>query len=127
MAAKSMQMIRHAACKEAAMSPHPRLRAQAGFTLMEVMVAVMLLSIGMASVFTAMFTATHTGERARNRNLAVAAIHCVTEQIMAQSYANIDGWQAKDFNVDWQGNVLSPNQPGSALAPTNVAGRTSVG
>ncbi|MBA2481831.1 MAG: prepilin-type N-terminal cleavage/methylation domain-containing protein [Planctomycetes bacterium] len=61
------------------MSTHPISRSRAGVTLIETMVALMILAIGLSAVFGAMLAAKKTNDKATSRALAFQEIQAQIE------------------------------------------------
>lgn len=87
--AKSLRTYRHAACKRGGMS-HSR-PSQAGFSLLEVMIAMAVMAIAISSIFGAMGTASQISEAATNRDNALKQIQNVIEKIKPTAFDNLNG------------------------------------
>ncbi len=87
--AKVLRTYRHAVCKRVGMS-HSQ-TSQSGFSMLEVMIAMVIMTIGIASLFGAMGTAAQVADTARGRDLALKEIEAVIEEIKPTSFEYIGG------------------------------------
>jgi prepilin-type N-terminal cleavage/methylation domain-containing protein len=95
------------------MTTHSVSPARAGVTLIETVVALMILSIGLSAVFSAMLAAKRTNDQATNRALAFQEIQAQIETYQFIPYRSII--------LNFKGTAF---QVKGLTAP---AGRTSVG
>ena len=97
-----------------------------GFTLIEVMVAVVILAVGMASLFTSEAGAVRIAQRARTTTIATLLARCkmgeIEERYSDAEQSDLDGISI-DYD-DWHFNVRPSNtEPLLRLNLESVASR----
>ncbi len=86
-------------------TPHPRRPGQAGYSLVEVSLSVLVLAVGLSSILAVFPTAVSWGGRSTaSMTGAYAARSALAE--LQRMYASIDG----AYNISSPGEILLPNQ-----------------
>lgn len=122
------------------------LRATSGFTLMEVMVAVGILTLGLTAIFSSQGQAIKVGTRAQHMNIAALMARCkmseIEEQVMKEGLPAIDDSgrdgccedaELEGFECEWrldrvvlpddaltEGGVLEDEEGGEGSSPMGI-------
>jgi general secretion pathway protein I len=108
------------------------MQRRAGFTLIEVMIAIVILAVGMASLFTSEAGAVRIAQRARTTTIATLLARCkmgeIEEQVAAEGMPAIDdtgsdacceGAEVDGFTCDWE--IMPIVLPDNMFAPEEGA------
>jgi len=102
-------------------APRPR----CGFTLVEVLAAVMLVSIILPAAMRGISVSTQAASAARHRNEAAALGQCKLDEIVSTQEYLTNSNMSGDFGPDWPGyqwNVQIQDWSPNGTAPTNFTG-----
>jgi general secretion pathway protein I len=116
-------------------------RRRAGFTLLEVMVAVVILAVGLSSLFTSEVGAIRIAQRARTTTIATLLARCkmgeIEEQIGKEGWPATDtdgndecceGAEHKGYKCEWKvQRIVLPDLPEDAMDDDQAADQLKEG
>ena len=87
-----------------------------GFSLIEVIIAMAIFSIGAGGLYAMQLTSANGNTRANQQTGAVAAATLFTEQLMHETFANLSGTTVVNQNTDLSSLTISTGFQGSLQA-----------